>query len=139
MKPDEFTSACRSRLMTTRAHAFLIDAPTSRASAYTQYLNLVGGAVDVLSSAIILVMCGSRIDLVHHTRQVMRKMWPRARPWVIQLTAGDVQTWSRKPGFLLVLELEHGKPPSTKSSEMPHTLAILKCFPVCKLFLALLC
>ena len=111
--------------MTTRAHCFLIDAPTSRASVYSQLIGHVASVVDGLSKASIMVLCGSRIDLLNHSRQCLVKHFPKCRPWIAQLTNGQHQIWSQKPGYLIFLQLEHGKPTKARDDKMPHTLDIL--------------
>lgn len=43
--PEDFVKTVHSRLMTTRQQCFVIDAPTSRPSVYTQYLQLMLGGI----------------------------------------------------------------------------------------------
>ena len=91
------------------------------------FLLRVCDTVDKFTNVIIVVICGSRLDLLHHVRQRMKKQWPKARPWVVQMTAGGFQSLARKPGYIMFLELTHGKPITSARSEYPHTLDILKC------------
>ena len=108
---DGFAQVLKSRLMQTRAQGFIIDAPTSRPQVYNQYLTLISNSCNSAQEIVLVVLVG---------------IWPQSRPWVVQLTAGDMQTWSRKPGYMLVLEIEQNK--SAKGSkDMPHSLDLLKC------------
>ena len=123
---DGFAQVLKSRLMQTRAQGFIIDAPTSRPQVYNQYLTLISNSCSSAQEIILVVLVGSRIDLLSHVRSQMKKLWPQSRPWVVQLTAGDMQTWSRKPGYMLVLEIQPNKN-AKGSKDMPHSLDLLKC------------
>ena len=59
----------------------------------------MASVVDGLSKASIMVLCGSRIDLLNHSRQCLVKHFPKCRPWIAQLTNGQHQIWSQKTGL----------------------------------------
>lgn len=106
-----------------------MDSPTSRAAIYTQYLNLIH-SIDGLTNSVVVILCGSRLDLLSHVRNQVRRLWPGVRPWIIQLTGGEVQSYNKKPGFMVLIELSHNKAVTKKeatATDMPHTLDLLKC------------
>ena len=90
----------------------------------TLYLDLVKEASAPLAGSVVQVCCGSRIDLLDHTLKRVKALWPRARAYVIQLTTGSTQTLSRKPGFLVQVELTGGQP-STTTSALPAMMDVL--------------
>ena len=66
--PDEFVKTVQSRLMSTRQQCFVIDAPTSRPSAYTEYLQLTLAGIFSLDTDCSLISTLSGCEIKFSTK-----------------------------------------------------------------------